>query len=74
MFQALINLVPFQDLVHLGLDKDAAAARHAVGIAWMTKNELNDAIPPIHTQFIREQLMIQPLASKRNLAQSRKQA
>jgi DNA (cytosine-5)-methyltransferase 1 len=33
-----------------------AAARDAMGIDWMTKNELNEAIPPAYTQFIGEQL------------------
>jgi len=34
-----------------------AAARDAMGIDWMTKNELNEAIPPIYTQFIGKQLL-----------------
>src|SRR5665213_897898 len=34
-----------------------AAARDAMGIDWMTKNELNEAIPPAYTQFIGEQLL-----------------
>jgi DNA (cytosine-5)-methyltransferase 1 len=34
-----------------------AAARDAMGIEWMTKNELNEAIPPAYTQLIGEQLM-----------------
>jgi len=34
-----------------------AAARDAMGIDRMTKNELNEAIPPAYTQFIGEQLM-----------------
>ncbi len=29
-----------------------AAAREAMGIDWMTKNELNEAIPPAYTEFI----------------------
>jgi DNA (cytosine-5)-methyltransferase 1 len=33
-----------------------AAARDAMGIDWMTKNELNEAIPPAYTQYIGEQL------------------
>ena len=32
------------------------AARDAMGIDWMNKNELNEAIPPAYTQFIGEQL------------------
>lgn len=42
-----------------------AAARDAMGISWMTKNELNEAIPPAYTQFIGEQLMVQ-LGFRRN--------
>ncbi len=34
-----------------------AAARDAMGISWMTKNELNEAIPPAYTQFLGEQLV-----------------
>lgn len=29
-----------------------AAARSAMGINWMTKNEINEAIPPAYTEFI----------------------
>jgi len=34
-----------------------AAARDAMGIDWMTKNELNEAIPPAYTEFIGKQLL-----------------
>lgn len=34
-----------------------AAARDAMGIDWMTKDELNEAIPPAYTEFIGRQLM-----------------
>lgn len=34
-------------------------ARGAMGIPWMTKNELNEAIPPAYTEFIGAQLMNQ---------------
>lgn len=34
-----------------------AAARDAMGIDWMTKIELNEAIPPAYTQFIGQQLL-----------------
>jgi len=34
-----------------------AAARDAMGIDWMTKNELNEAIPPAYTELIGKQLM-----------------
>ena len=34
-----------------------AAARDAMGIDWMTKNELNEAIPPAYTQLIGKQLL-----------------
>lgn len=33
-----------------------AAAADAMGIDWMTKDELNEAIPPAYTRFIGEQL------------------
>ncbi len=34
-----------------------AAARDAMGINWMTKNEINEAIPPAYTKLIGEQLL-----------------
>jgi DNA (cytosine-5)-methyltransferase 1 len=34
-----------------------AAAREAMGIDWMTKTEINEAIPPAYTCFIGEQLL-----------------
>lgn len=36
-----------------------AAARAAMGIDWMTKDELNEAIPPAYTRFIGRQLIAQ---------------
>ncbi len=34
-----------------------AAARDAMGIDWMTKNELNEAIPPAYTQWVGNRLV-----------------
>lgn len=34
-----------------------AAARDAMGIDWMSKNEINESIPPAYTKFIGEQLL-----------------
>ena len=42
-----------------------AAARDAMGIDWMTKNELNEAIPPAYTRFIGKQLLAYLLATER---------
>jgi DNA (cytosine-5)-methyltransferase 1 len=47
--------------VNGGGNCSVAAARDAMGIEWMNKNELNEAIPPIYAQFIGEQLMAQLL-------------
>ena len=44
-----------------------AAAREAMGIDWMKKNELNEAIPPAYTRFIGNQL----LACMTNIRQTR---
>ena len=35
-----------------------AAARDAMQIEWMTKGELNEAIPPAYTEFIGKQLLL----------------
>ena len=43
-----------------------AAARDAMGIDWMNKNELNEAIPPAYTEFIGRQLMKHLLAPNNN--------
>ena len=34
-----------------------AAARDAMGIDWMTKKEINEAIPPAYARFIGKQLI-----------------
>jgi len=34
-----------------------AAARAAMGIDWMNKNEINEAIPPAYTRFVGQQLI-----------------
>jgi len=34
-----------------------AAARDAMGIDWMTKNEINESIPPAYTEFIGHELL-----------------
>jgi DNA (cytosine-5)-methyltransferase 1 len=36
-----------------------AAARQAMGIDWMTKNEINESIPPAYTEFIGQQMLLQ---------------
>jgi DNA (cytosine-5)-methyltransferase 1 len=34
-----------------------AAAKDAMGIDWMTKDEMNEAIPPVYMEFIGKQLI-----------------
>ncbi len=34
-----------------------AAAREAMGIDWMSKNEINESIPPAYTRFVGQQLL-----------------
>jgi DNA (cytosine-5)-methyltransferase 1 len=41
----------------LGRNIGRGEAREAMGIDWMTRKELNQAIPPAYTQFIGEQLL-----------------
>jgi DNA (cytosine-5)-methyltransferase 1 len=43
--------------VNGGGNCSVAAARDAMGIEWMTKDELNEAIPPAYTHFIGQQLV-----------------
>ncbi len=43
--------------VNGGGNCSVAAASDAMGIGWMTKNELNESIPPAYTEFIGEQLI-----------------
>ena len=42
-----------------------------MGIDWMNKNELNEALSPICRQFIGKQLIAQLLAPKRIKSKSR---
>lgn len=60
--------------VNGGGNCSVAAARDAMGIDWMNKNELNEAIPPVYTQFIGEQLMSQLRSLRRAKAESRNHA
>jgi DNA (cytosine-5)-methyltransferase 1 len=41
-----------------------ANAKDAMGIEWMTKNELNESIPPAYTKFLGTQLL-QAIANRR---------
>lgn len=43
--------------VNGGGNCSVAAAREAMGIDWMTKAELNEAIPPAYTEWIGKQLL-----------------
>jgi DNA (cytosine-5)-methyltransferase 1 len=43
--------------VNGGGNCSVAAARDAMGIEWMIKDELNEAIPPAYTEFIGKQLI-----------------
>ena len=44
-----------------------AAARDAMGIDWMTKGEINEAIPPAYAEFVGKQ-MLHAVALRRPLA------
>ncbi|MXY85713.1 MAG: DNA cytosine methyltransferase [Chloroflexi bacterium] len=43
--------------VNGGGNSSVAAARDAMGIDWMTKGELNEAIPPSYTEHVGRQLL-----------------
>lgn len=45
-----------------------AAAADAMGIDWMTKDELNQAIPPAYTHFVGERLMVEVMMRDRMAA------
>lgn len=47
----------------VGNFSDVAAGRAAMGIDWMTRDELSEAIPPAYTQFIGEQLLARILSA-----------
>ena len=47
-----------------GGNSSLAAARDAMGIDWMTKGEINEAIPPAYTELIGRQLMAYLTASR----------
>ena len=34
-----------------------AAARAAMGIDWMSKNEINESIPPVYTEYVGQELL-----------------
>jgi DNA (cytosine-5)-methyltransferase 1 len=51
-----------------------AAARDAMGIDWMTKNELNEAIPPAYTRFIGKQLISYLVATRHEETELRRNA
>ena len=43
-------------------------ARDAMGIDWMSKSELNEAIPPVYTEFLGRQILSVIGGTKRNVA------
>jgi DNA (cytosine-5)-methyltransferase 1 len=51
-----------------------AAARDAMQIDWMTKNELNEAIPPAYTRFIGKQLLAYLVAVQEDETETRANA
>jgi len=51
-----------------------AAARHAMGIEWMTKTEINESIPPAYTRFIGRELLRQAPICEADQEKMRKNA
>lgn len=48
---------PGEHMHVVGNFSDAAAGREAMGIDWMTRDELSEAVPPAYTEFIGEALL-----------------
>jgi DNA (cytosine-5)-methyltransferase 1 len=48
---------PHEWMYVVGCFSDVNAGRLAMGIDWMTRDELKEAIPPAYTEFIGKQLM-----------------
>jgi DNA (cytosine-5)-methyltransferase 1 len=50
----------------------AKAAREVMGISWMTRDQLNEAIPPVYTEFVgyqlRGALLARPFAAEERAA------
>lgn len=51
-----------------------AAAREAMGIDWMTKNEINESIPPAYTRLIGHQLLRHFTSREQEPGKSRRNA
>ncbi len=50
-------LRPGESVQVVGHFSDVDAGREAMGIDWMSRDELSEAIPPAYTEFIGEQLL-----------------
>ncbi len=66
----------WQDFVQVtgGGNCTLAAARHAMGIDWMTKNEINESIPPAYAKFVGEHLLRHLSCAEQEPAKSRRNA
>jgi DNA (cytosine-5)-methyltransferase 1 len=51
-----------------------AAARAAMGIDWMTKNEINESIPPVYTRYVGKELLRYLTALEQEPAKKRRNA
>jgi DNA (cytosine-5)-methyltransferase 1 len=51
-----------------------AAARSAMGIDWMTKNEINESIPPAYTEFVGRAMLRSMGLIEQEPAKARKRA
>lgn len=63
-FPPATNRTNLRSTVEVGAGRCSQIAKGAMGVYWMTKKELSEAIPPIYTEYLGRQLRATILASR----------